>query len=386
MAVITKKYCNDRKSPFQLTWRDDDGKRISRFFETEEARDEFIRQHDYLEKRSFEALMTLDDRTISEIAKIESERGQITFKEIWEFWEKHHKAKRVLTLWNACDEYLVDMFEHEKMGKDHLRHIRRVLEVLVEKFGHRRVEDIRRDEIEDWLEELPFAAITKKNYRSAVSAAWKWFLKNDLAEKNIVKLVDCPDVELGEIGILTVEETEQLFRVNEKIDPEVCGLMALGLFAGMRTSAISKVEYDEITMREGILTPAEKTKKNRRNYIENLPDNLWAWLERTPKSAFGWEHRKWTKRKETALRRAGLLVNGDQLKKPDKNGIIPEKKIPPHNAFRHSFASYHVAWKRDFQDTALIMSHQGTEILFKHYRGVAKKEDADRYFNIYPSV
>ncbi len=157
MAVITKKYCNDRKSPFQLTWRDDDGKRISRFFETEEARDEFIRQHDYLEKRSFEALMTLDDRTISEIAKIESERGQITFKEIWEFWEKHHKAKRVLTLWNACDEYLVDMFEHEKMGKDHLRHIRRVLEVLVEKFGHRRVEDIRRDEIEDWLEELPFA-------------------------------------------------------------------------------------------------------------------------------------------------------------------------------------------------------------------------------------
>ena len=63
--------------------------------------------------------------------------------------------------------------------------------------------------------------------------------------------------------------------------------MTLGLFAGMRTSAIARVAYDEITMRQGILTPAEKTKKNRRNYIENLPDNLWAWLERTPKSAFG---------------------------------------------------------------------------------------------------
>ena len=25
-----------------------------------------------------------------------------------------------------------------------------------------------------------------------------------------------------------------------------------------------------------ILTPASKTKKGRRNYIENLPDNLWA--------------------------------------------------------------------------------------------------------------
>lgn len=80
---------------------------------------------------------------------------------------------------------------------------------------------------------------------------------------------------MGEIGILTVEETERLFRANEKIDPEVCGLMALGLFAGMRTSAIPRVEYEEIRMRQGILTPAEKTKKNRRNYIENLPDNFW---------------------------------------------------------------------------------------------------------------
>ena len=188
---------------------------------------------------------------------------------------------------------------------------------------------------------------------------------------------------MGEIGILTVEETESLFRANEKIDPEVCGLMALGLFAGMRTSAIPRVDYNEITMRQGILTPAEKTKKNRRNYIENLPDNLWAWLERTPKSAFGWCERKWKKRRESALRRAGLLVNGKQLKTPDENGKFPQKRIPPHNAFRHSFASYHVAWKRDFQDTALIMSHKGTDILFKHYRGVATKEDAERYFKIY---
>ena len=159
----------------------------------------------------------------------------------------------------------------------------------------------------------------------------------------------------------------------------------MGLFAGMRTSAIARVAYDEITMRQGILTPAEKTKKNRRNYIENLPDNLWAWLERTPKTAFNWCERKWKKRREAALRRAGLLVNGTQLKKPDENGKLPQKKIPPHNAMRHSFASYHVAWKRDFQDTALIMSHKGTDILFKHYRGIATKENAERYFNIYPS-
>ncbi len=384
MARITKRYCEGRKSPFRLTWKDN-GKSLSRFFETEEARDEFLKVHDYLEKQSFEALMSLEEKTIKDIARIESKRGEVSFQEIWEFWEKHHKAKRVLNLWDACNEYIIDMRTHEKATPSHIRHVRKILETLVETFGQRRVEDIKREELEEWLDALPFVPVTKKNYRSGLCAAWSWFLKHELVTKNVAKLLDCPNIEMGEIGILTVAETEQLFRANEKIDPEVCGLMALGLFAGMRTSAISRVDYKEITMRQGILTPAEKTKKNRRNYIENLPDNLWAWLERTPETAFGWCERKWKKRKESALRRAGLLVNGDQLKKPDANGKLPKKKIPPHNAFRHSFASYHVAWKRDFQDTALILSHKGTDILFKHYRGVAKKEDAEKYFEIYPT-
>lgn len=162
--------------------------------------------------------------------------------------------------------------------------------------------------------------------------------------------------------------------------------MALGLFAGMRSSAIPRVEYNEIDFKtRGILTPASKTKKGRRNFIENLPDNLWAWLENTPQTAFGWNERKWKKRREMALRRAGLLVNGRNLRDWKLTDKPFKRKIPPKNAFRHSFASYHVAWKRDFQDTALIMSHKGTDILFKHYRGNATKEDAEKYFNIYPS-
>ena len=384
MARITKRYCEGRKSPYQIAWIEH-GKRMSRFFESEESRDEFLKTNGFLEKQSFEALMSLDKNTIADIARIESLRGKTTFKDLWEFWAKNHKAKRVITLWDACDEYVRDMRENEKADKEHIRHVRRILETLVESFGERFVPEIKREELESWLNALPYAPVTKKNYRSTLCAAWNWFEKHEVVEKNIARQLDCPDIEMGEIGIFTVEEAEKLLRANEKIDPEVCGLIALGLFAGMRTSAIARVAYDEITMRQGILTPAEKTKKNRRNYIENLPDNLWAWLERTPKTAFNWCERKWKKRREAALRRAGLLVNGTQLKTPDKNGKFPKKKLPPHNAMRHSFASYHVAWKRDFQDTALIMSHKGTDILFKHYRGIATKENAEKYFDIYPT-
>lgn len=144
--------------------------------------------------------------------------------------------------------YLRDMQANAKVIHSHFIHVRRTLEVLVESFGERQVEDITRDELEGWLKNLPYAPITVKNYRSCLCATWRWFEKHELVSKNVAKLIDCPNIEMGEIGILTVEETERLLRTNEKIDPEVCGLMALGLFAGMRTSAIARVAYDEITM------------------------------------------------------------------------------------------------------------------------------------------
>lgn len=385
MAKVTKKYCEGRPSPYQVMWTEH-GNRISRFFDTEEARDEFLQKYGFLEDMSFKALMSLKDSAIADIARVESLRGAVTYKELWDFWAKRHVSQRVVKLWDACNDYLRDLKESGKADVEHLKHARKILETLLEEsFADKITSEVSRAEMENWLRNLPYSTVTIKNYRSTICAAWNWFERNNYVEKNCMKGLEIPKIELPEIGIFTVAETEQLFRANEKIDPEVCGLMALGLFAGMRTSAISRVAYDEIKMREGILTPAEKTKKNRRNFIENLPDNLWAWLERTPKSAFNWCERKWKKRRESALRRAGLLVNGSQLKTPDKDGKLPKKKIPPHNAFRHSFASYHVAWKRDFQDTALIMSHNGTSILFKHYRGVATKEDAEKYFDIYPT-
>jgi hypothetical protein len=43
---------------------------------------------------------------------------------------------------------------------------------------------------------------------------------------NPAKKVRTPDVVTPEPGILTVEETEALFRANEKVDPEICGLLA----------------------------------------------------------------------------------------------------------------------------------------------------------------
>ena len=52
MSKITIKYCEGRKSPYQVAWSDN-GIRNSRFFQTEEERAEFLAQKRFLTADAF---------------------------------------------------------------------------------------------------------------------------------------------------------------------------------------------------------------------------------------------------------------------------------------------------------------------------------------------
>ena len=69
MAKITRRYCEGRKSPYQLFWIEDDVT-YSRFFEIEELRNDFLRINGRSDKRPFEALLGIDENTISDISYI----------------------------------------------------------------------------------------------------------------------------------------------------------------------------------------------------------------------------------------------------------------------------------------------------------------------------
>jgi integrase len=160
----------------------------------------------------------------------------------------------------------------------------------------------------------------------------------------------------------------------------------------MRTSAIARMDYEEIDFKQGgILTPAEKTKKKRRQRIEDLPENLWAWLRKTPREAFAMNQRQMLHRRAQAMKRAGLLVEADDItrenEKRERKGeplLEIKPKCPPKNALRHSFVTYHVALHRNPGKTALIVSHRDQDCLYRHYLGIASRKDAKNYFDIRP--
>jgi len=378
-----------RKKPYVVRWSEN-GKTYNRFFATEADRTHFIKNFNQ------------QDVTISLIEPHKLYRWQEASRlapeadpvEVFRFWLQHQpKVSKTVYLTDAARAYLRMMAEVGR-DKNYTGHARKALEDFEHEAGNKPIHEFDTECLREHLFGLPYAAVTIRHRRSHLLCAFAWWVEQGWISENSVQKVKRPQVVTDEPGILSVEEMAKLFRANEKIDPEICGLLALGAFAGMRASAIAKVDHEEIDFRQlGILTPASKTKKKRRQWIEGLPENLWEWLKRTPSEAFAMTQRQMLHRRAEAFKRAGLLIEADDIayenRKREKKGepmVNWKVKHPPKNCLRHSFATYHVALHRDPGKTALILSHRNQEVLYQHYLGIATKEQASHYFQIKPSV
>jgi integrase len=371
-------YREGRRRPWEARWYVNRKPR-SKFFEAKKDRDRFIKEFQREIGRNGEEVYKVDGRRQREWQEVDSILPHVSPLELARCWLQHQGDGKDRTFSEAMQAYLLEM---KRAGRDadYQKHTLRALKRFAASHGENGVGAITSEEVSEFIHGLPFQALTKRHYRTYLVGAFKWFLKQGWVENNPAAAVPSPKVDLQEPGILTVEETEALFRANEKVDPEICGLLALGAFAGMRTSAINRLAYEDIEFsNRAILIPAAKAKKGRRHYIEGLPDNLWSWLERTPAAAFQMNQRQFAYRRAAAFVRAGLLVSREKAR---RTGAKP--KSPPKNCLRHSFVSYHVALHRDPGKTALLVSHKDQAILWDHYLGVATGEDAGRYFSITP--
>lgn len=378
---IKPHYREGRKKAWEARWYVDRRMR-TKFFATEKERDKFIREFLKEIGKHGDEVFKFDKVLMRRWQIVADTLPDVDPVEMAEYWLLNHAKEDKRTFSEAMNTYLLEM---EQAGRDleYRKHTKRALGRFAAYLGDKALDHITAKEVSDFVFGLPFKSLTQRHYRNYLAAAFKSFIRHGWVENNPVSAVPIPKVQLAEPGILTVDEMKALFHENEKNDKCICGLLALGAFAGMRSSAISRLSWNELDFENrAILTPAEKTKKGRRHFIEGLPDNLWEWLERTPKKAFKMPVLEFKRRREKAFIRAGLLVPKEKAKA--SNGKLVTK-APPKNCLRHSFVSYHVALHRDPGKTSLLVSHKDQKILWDHYLGVAKMEDGRKYFEITPS-
>lgn len=235
--------------------------------------------------------------------------------------------------------------------------------------------DVSAEDVEDWIDDQKGVNTnaTFNSYRRDLRAFFAREVEAGALRHNPVDAVKLRD-DLVETGLLTVAQTAQLLHTCLTYRDAATGYrfhrifarIVLETFAGLRTSAAQRLEKSDINFEDrGITLPRAKTKNRRRHYASGYPDVLWEWLAlATPEC---WQD--CTARELRYLKQELFRVAG-----------VPH----PHNALRHGFATYMLAWKKDPGLVAYLLSHRSQDELWDHYNGRTTDKEALAWSKLTP--
>jgi integrase len=252
------------------------------------------------------------------------------------------------------------------------------LKTITKRFGSMPIHEVKRSDMEDWLAESNWSKRTRNNYISTLSTLFIFARDRDYCVENPAEKVARSILDDTPPGILTVEQASQLLEVTRKVDPEMLGYVAVGLFAGLRRSELCALEWVEIDKKARTIEVKGIKAKTRQRRIVTISENLSAWLEIVPL-------------KKRFSPSSNEDVCGERIKKlyseqRDEEGKILREAVLstwPHNALRHSFGSYHFAKHRDENLTAAEMGNSPS-MVFRHYRAVVTPDAAEKYWLLFP--
>lgn len=221
---------------------------------------------------------------------------------------------------------------------------------------------VSREDVLLWLKSRPWAPKTRNNYLGDVRALFSWAVRERYAPANPAAEIPMVREAAGEVGTLTLGECQRLL-LAARAAGWLLGYVVLGLFCGIRRAEIERLTWDAVDLRGGTVIVAGEKAKTRRRRVVDLPVAAKAWL-RLCKREGRITPRKFSER--WADFRAQHHFNAW-----------------PHNALRHTFASYHYALH---QNDALLQAQMGSSsaVLHRHYRALKTRAEARRFWRLRP--
>lgn len=292
---------------------------------------------------------------------------------------QHQPPAGALTVTDAIKSLFAEK-EAENLRARSVRDLRNRLAVFEQTFGERQFGTIAQTEIEEWLRELRavsdaraevLSPRSKKNYLITVRTFFNWGIsKGYRSSENPAANISTPKIDWKAPAILTVAEARKLIiAASTEQDGRLLATVALGLFAGIRTNEITRLEWKAIDLAEGIITIGAEIAKKRRLRVLELMPACKVWLAKCSEKSGRVAPAKFNERWARFVKAAGF---------PDWG----EKRS---NAMRHSFGSYHYALNSDAAKTAAMLGHRASDqVLFDSYRSLARRKDAEAYFAIVP--
>ena len=292
---------------------------------------------------------------------------------------RHGLSGAVLNAGNSVAEavvlYLADFNKRIDQGTaspQTIRTKRPHLNAFVSSFGQVKLGEVTEASVKSYLASGPWAPVTQDGHRRSIASLYSWAVQESLVSADLnpmsnIKSFELPDTE---VEYLNASQLEKLLRWLEENDPGIVAFVALGAFAGIRTSETARLiacdAHEDLIRREKkqIFLPKHTVKAHRKarraRLLENLPDALWKWLDAYPSLSA----KNYTERILNAKRACNT---------PNINSM-----------FRHSYITNAVAMFESIDRVMLHSGHIESATLINHYKGVASKEEGEAYFAIEP--
>ncbi len=282
----------------------------------------------------------------------------------------------------AIEAYLSDKKARNAWDADTLRHRKTELGRFADAFAQFTISEIQTSMIQEWIDTLagrggPVGNHVKRSHRKSVV---QFFNERFPKIENPAKPVKVGRVVEDEPYLLTPEEAAQFFEANK--GQWILARVALEAFGFLRTGSAARIEraaidLDQRTIRIRAGIQKSGKKDGRPRFLENLPENLWKWIEAAKDDAWAIDPERYSDDKAAAMVRAGLrpwrAANADEA--------LRIRKLK--NVWRHSCITYHLASFQNRQLAQELAQHADYKET-DGYRGLARKAQGDAYFAIVP--
>jgi len=320
---------------------------------------------------SYNKLSDEDKRSLYDLKTYADERGI----DLWAAVRRYEKLLKdssatPITVKEAVELCLADK-EKEGVDARSVSTMRSPCRRFGVRYPRRQLSDIQHSDVTEWIDSLGVRPRTRLGYLTELRTLFSWATQKGYADFNPVvaamptkktrkKIMDTKR-EVRKSQVLTPEECRIIMDYCENHYPDLTGYAALALFAGLRPEKeATLIDWDQVT--EAHITVDWRIAKDRETrIIEPLTPNLVEWI------------------KLVKSRGVEPYVNHKRKWDNVKKQIV---RPWPHDACRHTYASYHFAMFKDAGLTAKNLGHPNADLLRKDYNSAVTEAAARQFWLI----
>ena len=218
--------------------------------------------------------------------------------------------------------------------------------------------------ISDWLATRPPGA--RATYLARLSTLFSWAVTHQHLAANPCQRVELPRPSRPTPTVLSVRQAAKVLAWTRRHRPAALPVIALTMLAGLRPEEAQRTEWGAVDLKAGLIRVEAQTSKIRQRRVVYPMPSAMAWLA-------------WSKDNGGKLPMA--RINWRRTIRALRDVLRLDRW--PQDVTRHTAATYWLAATGDPYATAEALGHSPA-ILKTHYRALATKEEAERFWRLTP--